>query len=80
MTKLAWDISNSQKIDDINNYLDGGEILFTICPPHGYVIWAITDIEIGDADIVIYGYGDTEEEAKRNLQINMKRFEEAFNG
>lgn len=72
--KLDWDFSRPQKIDSHNTYLDGGEILGAVCPPHGYIMWASTTIEEYSADVIIYGNGDTEADAELDMLGKIAEF------
>lgn len=77
--KLNWDYHSygSQLIDNSNNYLDGGEILSAICPPFGYVSWATANLD--KVDIIAWGYGDSDQEAKDDLEKSIRDIEGKLN-
>lgn len=73
--KLKWDISNMLEVG-ANEYISGDEILAAIVVPEGYSVWAIADIDDLETTIIIFGNGNTEEEARKNLQTKIDRFSE----
>lgn len=73
MTKLKWDADAPKKINK-GGYVTGDEILSVIALPEGYSVWATADIDDCHTQIIIWGHGDTEEEAKEDLWININQF------
>lgn len=82
MRKLDWETSAHAYYASHGNAFNyeelglGGPISF----PTGYVVWAETDIDECQAEITVFGYGDTEEVAYENLREHIKRFTEMLNG
>lgn len=78
--KLDWDYREVRKIDNAHLTLGGDEILGIFAPPHGYCAWITASLDEYDADIILWGYGNTEDVALEDLQLHIDKFMKMFYG